>query len=380
MYLLTLGLDPKTLDPDSVVAFRNRAYGMLTRHYTVVVPSRSTMTVKLSERTTVYGIGGRHKVLQLLRLMRKAQSVIKEGRCDVISSQDMYYLGLVGLLLARRYHKGLEVQVLGIEKLTPFRKRLAKFVLRRAPVVRALSERLKERLITEFGVDETKISVVTIYVDVNKLGLDVRTLQGEESRSYEKLSREFESTYGGKFNILTVSRLVPIKHIDYQIRAVKTLVGEGHDVVLHIVGDGPEETRLRAYAKELGVGAHVQFHGYRSGMELGLFYVMCDCFVLTSDYEGWGMVIIEAATAGLPIVMTDVGCAGELIRDGESGLVIPPHDPRAVVDALRRVVSDAVLRERIAIGGSHAVLALPSFDEVLVYYKKNWERALTHRL
>lgn len=380
MYLLTLGLDPKTLDPESVVAFRNRAYGSITSHYTVVVPSRSTMTVKLSDKTTIFGIGGRHKALQLVGVWKKAREVIRQGRCDVITSQDMYFLGFIGLLLARWYHKGLEVQVLGIEKLTPFRKRLARFVLKRAPVVRALSERIKERLIHEFGVASEKIHVVTIYVDVNKLGLDVRTLTGEDARSYEKLSTDFERVYGGKFNFLTVSRLVPIKHIEYQIAGLKALRDGGHDAVLHVVGDGPEASRLRACAHEHGLESQVIFHGYKTGVELGLYYIMCDAFLLTSDYEGWGMVIIEAATAGLPIIMTDVGCAGELIKDGESGLIIPPKSEKAVVDAMKRIITDPMLRERVSVGATHAVRALPSFERVLPEYSKNWERALANRL
>lgn len=380
MYLLTLGLDPKTLDPESVVAFRNRAYGSITTHYTVVVPSRSTMTVKLSDRTTIYGIGGKNKMLQLFKIWQKARHIIREGKCDVITSQDMYYLGLVGLFLARRHHTGLEVQVLGIEKLTPLRKRLACFVLKRAPVVRALSVRIKERLIHEFGVDAKKIEVVTIYVDVNKLGLDVRTLVGQDALQYEKLSSDFQSQYGGKFNFLTVSRLVPIKHIELQIRGLKALVEEGYDALLHIVGDGPEAPTLKACAQELGLASRVVFHGYKTGMELGHFYIACDCFLLTSQYEGWGMVVIEAATAGLPIIMTDVGCAGELIVDGESGVVIPPLNGKALEDAMKRIIDDPTLRDRVSIGATKAVRALPTFEAVLKDYKKNWERALANRL
>ena len=96
--------------------------------------------------------------------------------------------------------------------------------------------------------------------------------------------------------------------------------------MLHIVGSGPDEKKLKSYVARLGLEQHVVFHGYQSGYALGMFYRECDAFLLTSDYEGWGMVIIEAAAAGLPIIMTDVGCAGEIIIHGESGLVVPPGE------------------------------------------------------
>ncbi len=92
------------------------------------------------------------------------------------------------------------------------------------------------------------------------------------------------------------------------------------------------------------------------------------------------MVIIEAGTAGLPIIMTDVGCAGELIKDGESGIVIPPKDEKAVAEAMKRILTDPELRERVSVGATHAVRALPSFERVLPDYSKNWERALANRL
>ncbi len=380
MHVVSLALDPKTLDPESVVAFRNRAYGRLTEHYSIVVPSPATMVVHLSDKTTVYGVGGFHKVVQLISMYRRARALIRAGKCDVITSQDMYFLGLLGLFLARRYHLGLEVQVLGIEKLTPFRKRIALFVLHRAGVVRALSDRLKDRLITEFNVPEKLINVVTIYVDVQKLGLDVRSLKGKDTEEFERLTRAFREQYGSRMNFLSVSRLVPIKRIELQLEAIAALKQRFPQVMLHIVGDGPDEVRIKTLVSNLGLEKEVLFHGYQTGYALGMFYIECDCFLLTSDYEGWGMVIIEAATAGLPIIMTDVGCAREFIRDEKSGLVIPPQDGQALIGAMERVITDPELRQKLSVGAIQALAQLPSFDTILMRYKENWEVALSRRM
>jgi glycosyltransferase involved in cell wall biosynthesis len=375
MKVVSLGLDPKTLDPESVVAFRNRAYGKLVEHYSIVVPSPATVTVELSDHTTIYGVGGLHKVVKLVRMYRRMSKLIRSGMCDVITAQDMYYLGLLGLYFAWRHHLGLEVQVLGIEKLTWFRKRIAIFVLNRASIIRALSPRLRDRLIDEFGIAAERIRIVSIYVDVKKLGLEVRTLAESDMRLYEEAVTGFRTAYGQYFNFLTVSRLVPIKQITLQLEALCMILLDHGNVMLHIAGSGPDEGRLRREVARLHLQNHVVFHGYRSGYELGLLYLECDAFLLTSDYEGWGMVIIEAASAGLPIIMTDVGCAGELIIHEESGLVIPPRDVGALTDAMKRLIEDSALREKLSVGATHALAGLPSFDTLLTEYRQNWELA-----
>lgn len=380
MHVISIALDPKVLDPESVVAYRARFYGELVEHYSIVVPSTTTVVVRLSDRVTVYGLGGSNKAVKLFRMYRKALALIRDGKGDVITAQDMYYLGLIGLFLAHRFHKGLEVQVLGIEKLTWLRKRLAVFVMKRASVVRALSSRLKDRLIREFGIPEALIRIVSIYVDVQKLGLDVRTLAGEEKRAFDGAIESFRSAYGKKFNFLTVSRLVPIKQIELQLQALAALVPQFPHAMLHVVGNGPHEDVLTREVERLGLSGHVVFHGYQTGHLLGLFYLECDAFLLTSDYEGWGMVIIEAATAGLPVIMTDVGCAGELIRDGESGLVVPPRDVPALTEAMRRMLAEPALRETLSTGATRALASLPTFDTLLSEYRRNWEIALAHRL
>ncbi len=376
MYVVSLALDPKCLDPESVVAFRSRAYGTLVEHYSIVVPSPETVTVHLTDRVTAYGVGGKNKGIQLLKMYRFVSFLIRAKKCDVITSQDMYFLGFLGLLFARRYHLGLEVQVLGIEKLTPFRKRLAVFVLKRASIVRALSNRLKDRLMNEFGIPEEKINVVPIYVDVNKLGLNVRTLSDVDTEKFQVLSKKFRETYGEYVNFLTVSRLVPIKRIENQLKAVKELLPTFPTIMLHIVGNGPDEKALKETVTNLSLDKHVIFHAYQSGYSLGMFYIECDSFLLTSDYEGWGMVIVEAITAGLPVIMTDVGCAGELIVNEVSGLVIPIDDSKALVAAMQRIMEDSTVRNRLAEGAFHALRALPSFEAILLQYKRNWEIAL----
>lgn len=380
MKVVNISLDPKILDRETPAAMRVKSYGAMVDTYSVLVPTPSTMTVTISDSATVYGIAGSNKILQLWNIYRKLLSLVKEDKCDVIASVDMYYLGLIALFVARKHHLALEVSVLGIEKLTPLRHKIAKYVLKHASSIRALSHRLKTRLTTEFAVSEERIRVISIFVPTDTLGLDMRSLDEVDSQHLEDLRKAFREKYDGYINFLTVSRLVPIKRIELQLQAIQKLVEKQKKVKLHVVGAGPEEKKLKELAHNLGVTDHVIFHGRQIGFELGVFYFECDCFVLTSDYEGWGMVIIEAATAGLPVIMTDVGCAGEFLIHEKGGFVVPTNDVDALVQAMQRVAEDAHLREQFSYGAKQALNSLESFDEILKQYKDNWEVALQNKL
>jgi glycosyltransferase involved in cell wall biosynthesis len=104
-------------------------------------------------------------------------------------------------------------------------------------------------------------------------------------------------------------------------------------------------------------------------------YSRADCFLLTSNSEGWGLVAVEAAAHALPIIMTDVGLAGEVIKNEESGLIIPVGDKDKLVAAMERIINDAGLRQRLGQGALAAVKKLPSREDVLQMYLDGWTKA-----
>ncbi len=373
MHVVSLSLDPHILNPESVVAQRNIRYGEVVSMFTILVPSASAKTVVLSQNVVVEGIAG-PRPLQFLRLYCRLVALVQAGRCDVISAQDTYFLALVGYLVARRFHKGLEVQVLGVEKLSPLRKRLAQAMMRRAGSIRILSKRLWTRMETEFGIVSDRMRLVPIYVDVSSLGFASATADP----AFEAATEAFKKTYAHHFNFLTVCRLVTVKNLPLMLRAFAGVVATHPEALLHIVGDGPLREELEATAATLGLRERVIFHGHQTGIELSARFKGADAFVLSSDSEGWGMVIVEAALAGLPIVMTDVGCAGEVIIDEVSGLVVPVGDEAALRAAMDRMCTDTSFRARAVQEAKKAVDALPSFEELLKDYKMSWQQAYTN--
>jgi len=103
------------------------------------------------------------------------------------------------------------------------------------------------------------------------------------------------------------------------------------DVRYLVVGDGPDRPRLEALAQAHGVAAHVLFRGYVPEAQLPQVYHEADLFVLLSreeagNIEGFGIVLLEAAASGLPTIAAQSGGMPEAMRDGSTGVVVPPND------------------------------------------------------
>ncbi len=343
------------LDPAAPAARRLVQYAAMVERFDVLLPDPQGRTTKLSDRVTLYGVSARNKALYLLRLIPAVRQRARAERYDVLSTRDPYYLGALAVVLARLLGIGLEIQVHGFEKLGGVRRWLAKFALPRAESVRAVSTRLARKLIEEFGVRPERITVCPIYVDC---------------AAY--LPQPHVVRPHGPYTFLTVGRLVPVKNIALQLHALADL-RRTTDARLVVVGDGPLRGDLQRLAKELGVEAAVEFAG--ATKDVTPFFARSDAFLLTSHEEGYGLAPIEAACAGLPVVMTDVGCAGEAIRDGEQGLVIPVNDRAALVAAMRRLMEDGDLRATLATQRGSVRNRILSLEATHAAYLASWERA-----
>jgi glycosyltransferase involved in cell wall biosynthesis len=172
-----------------------------------------------------------------------------------------------------------------------------------------------------------------------------------------------------------VSRLVPVKNISLQLQALKELRERGVNAHLHIAGEGSERSVLVALAQTLRLTEFITFHGRQTGFDLGALYVACDCFLLTSTSEGYGMVLIEALHAGLPIITTDVGCVGEVIVNEQNALVVEESDPSVLADALMRLQQDKATIAQLTSGMRETLQTLPTFPETIMLYTQTWSRA-----
>ena len=152
--------------------------------------------------------------------------------------------------------------------------------------------------------------------------------------------------------LLAVGSVVPRKAYDVLVRALEIDVGARvADWHLSIVGalDRSPATlaELREQIARAGLGASIELLGAKSRAELDALYDQADIFVLSSHYEGYGMVLAEALARGLPIVCTTGGAAADTVPDG-AGVKVPPGDVAAFSHAVGQLIGDPGLRRRMA--------------------------------
>jgi phosphatidylinositol alpha-1,6-mannosyltransferase len=165
--------------------------------------------------------------------------------------------------------------------------------------------------------------------------------------------------------ILTVGRLQKRKGHDMLIRALPAIRAAVPDVLYAIVGDGEERAGLEALADEVGVRAHVQFRGEPGDDELVQCYQQCDLFVLPNrevngDFEGFGMVLVEAQACGKPVIAGDSGGTAETLEIGATGLICDCTTPAPLAAAVTELLVHPDLLPRM--GEAARKRAVERFD------------------
>ena len=157
--------------------------------------------------------------------------------------------------------------------------------------------------------------------------------------------------------VLAVARMYPRKRLQDLLEAAVGLRARIPGVVVRIVGDGPESSRLRTLHARLALDGTVVFVGAVSRRALAVEYATADCFCLPSVQEGFGLVLTEAMAAGLPVVACRAAAVPEVVADQQTGLLVNPRDPGALTMALETLLHDAKLRTALGTAGRRHVEA-----------------------
>ncbi|MBI4239646.1 glycosyltransferase family 4 protein [Candidatus Uhrbacteria bacterium] len=152
--------------------------------------------------------------------------------------------------------------------------------------------------------------------------------------------------------LLTVARLVRRKGHEDVLRALTGLVKEFPDLSYVIIGDGPERQFLENLARQLQLDTRVRFVGHASDEEVAEWYTRTSVVIMTptregGDVEGFGITYLEANAFGKPVIASRTGGVGEAVVDGETGILVKPGDSQAIHDAIRCLLNDRVLAERL---------------------------------
>jgi len=184
-------------------------------------------------------------------------------------------------------------------------------------------------------------------VDITTFSLD--RVQANATRMREDLGCRSDHLL-----VCAVGRLSPEKGHGFLLTAFREVIAAVPNACLILIGEGPLASRLQMQATRYGLGAHVVFAGYRDDVEA--IIAASDLLVMPSLREGFGDPIIEAMALCKPVVASYVGGMVEIVRDGETGLLVPPGNPDALAQAIINLLRDPQTRERMGLKGRQVVL------------------------
>lgn len=182
------------------------------------------------------------------------------------------------------------------------------------------------------------------------------------------------------FQILAVGYLIERKGFEYLIKAMENVLEKYENVYLRIVGSGPLEKQLKSLITDLDLNGNIEILKNVSDEELLRIYNSSDLFVLPSvvdsqgNTEGLGVVLLEAMACGLPVIGSDVGGIPDIIKDGETGLLVPQKDVNELSKVIISLVEDKTLGAKIAFNGYNMVKKKFSWEKVAEGYINEYKK------
>ncbi|MEO8386752.1 MAG: glycosyltransferase [Betaproteobacteria bacterium] len=228
----------------------------------------------------------------------------------------------------------------------------------------ALTGNLRDSLIKHVGIAPEKIDVIYNGVDLKKF------------QSYECSTIRQQIGAGNRLVVGSVGRLVSIKNYKLLIEAMH-LLRNRFDLMLVLIGDGPERANLEAQAKGQGLAKHIVFLGHQNDVHKLIGGM--DIFVLPSINEGMSNTLIEALAARIPCVASSVGGNPEIIRQNRDGLLFESNDATGLANCIAMLCESPELRSRLAESGRERTISQFSLETMIDNYQRLYRRALHGR-
>ncbi len=301
----------------------------------------------------IYPTNSLSKLNFIFDAFRLSKSIIRREKVDLITTQDPFGTGLVGVWLKKKFGIPLEIQNHSNfidnfdwinEKPLFFRflNLLAKrFVLPRGNRFRVLNTQ-ELKIYKQNGFSEKLIQIIPTPVNLNNF-LDFRISETDRRRINESHKINEESKV-----LIWVGRPVKFKKIKFLIDVFLNVQKRLNNVILMLVGDlNLMSTRERKYLEE-NQEKGIIAPGQISHQDLPAYYAISDVYVHTSIYEGFGKSIVEAMASGLPVVVSQTQGPTDFIRNRENGFIIKDRNPEIFGDVIIEILNNKNLKTRIS--------------------------------
>jgi glycosyltransferase involved in cell wall biosynthesis len=295
-------------------------------------------------------------LLALLRLYRHIRRIR-----PAILHASLFHANLPGRILGRL--AGVPVVICSERTMAmegEWRYRLNRWTIGLVDCVIAVSVNVRDFCVSHIGLPPEKLVVIHNGVQVPETSVSLREARAELGLPLDGLV------------IGTVSRLYPVKGVDFLIRALVQV-----EASLVIVGDGPEHAALETLAADLGVADRIHWAGHRR--DVPILLPAFDLYVQPSLHEGMPNTILEAMASGLPVIATAVGGTPEAVDDGITGLFVPPRTPDALAEAITALLRDPTLRRKMGRAGQERVKGHFSLEQMVRQTQALYERLLKTR-
>ncbi len=297
--------------------------------------------IKLPEEVTIIDLSKKSKfnIFSLFKLIH----IIKNNKIDLVHTH-LVHAGILGKIAAKicgvknvitTRHYGYQIKENSL--LFRFEDMLTKY----SSTVIAISTSVKDYLLSKKIVPESKITII-------KNGIDLDLFKSGRKNKKNK--------HNHCMKIGSIGRLHPIKGYDYLLETFKIVNDKNPLLKLEIVGDGKIKPDLLKKAKRLNLLKNVTFLGSLPPSNVISILNDWDLFILPSLWEGFGIVILEAMAMQLAVIATKIGGIKEIVKDGETGILVNPKNPKKMANAILLLLNDETKRLTMGKAGQKRIL------------------------